>query len=182
MKTGNFTEQVFRQPKNAVRFTGERVQLSREWKIRYVRVQRPTILEIPMKYAALAAALLLAACQTQGSQANNRPVTVDGITFAEVGPGYSRDEFYATTGDQTRCLAHVAKMNPGLTPARQQSACECIRRDIADTLDEDLMIRLLDEGRGVRRPIDRVTLDDMGARLIMSVAASYRRCGVRYND
>lgn len=135
-----------------------------------------------MRFAALAAALLLAACQTQGQKVDNRPVTVDGVTFAPEAPGFTRAEFYASLSDSAPCVARVAKYNPGISTTARHTGCDCVRREMADTFDMDLIQRLLEEARGVRKPLDRATLDDMGSRVIIQGAAAYRRCGLRYND
>ena len=135
-----------------------------------------------MRKIALAAALLLAACQTATPQRNDGPVTVDGVTFGLVQPGYTRAEFYASLSDSAPCVARVAKYNPNISVAARHSGCDCVRREMADTFDMDLIQRLLEEARGIRKPIDRVTLDDMGSRVIIQGAAAYRRCGLRYND
>jgi hypothetical protein len=179
METVRFIEQPPRQPKNAVRLTSDRIQLSREWKIddgTHIIIARPTK-EPRMRFTILAAALFLAACQTQG---DSTPTTSGGLTFATVEPD-KRATLRAMIVDNRSCEANVAKTMPSANVEFARRGCECVTEAYVASVPEEIVDRHIAEARGTARTLAPWEIQNLAARVMGELRLAYARCGLRYD-
>jgi len=181
METVRFIEQPRRQPKDTVRFRRDRIQLSREWKIRYDRLQKPTIPETPMRYAVIAAALFLAACQTQAPQTDNAPVVADGITFA-LENGGDRDLLRTGISHREICMTRTRWMTEQgrIANDKRAAACDCAWNRYIDTVPDDLIERHIAEAQNRAKRLNAIEAGALVGRVETYLGQAYRHCGIQY--
>lgn len=131
-----------------------------------------------MRYAALAAALFLAACQTQTAQVDNRPVTVDGLTFAPEAP--HRRAYERILNETRGCEERNRPLLKASSEANLISVCRCIDREFADRLPEEFIRRHANELLGRPEPMTARERSNLLARADTAAAGAYEACGWRY--
>ena len=184
METVRFIEQLCRQPKDTVRFRRDRIQLSREWKIddgTHILGAGPTMEPRHMRFTILAAALFLAACQTQTPQGNNAPVVADGITFA-LENGGDRDLLRTGISHREICMTRTRWMTEQgrIADDKRAAACDCAWNRYIDTVPDDLIERHIAEAQNRAKRLNAVEAGALVGRVETYLGQAYRHCGIQY--
>ena len=133
-----------------------------------------------MKFAALAAVLFLAACQTQGN--DTAPTIGTGLTFAAVAtPEENRDTFRRNFRDVASCERHANEVNRTMTRQAVYRGCLCSIDAYASLAPDDLIARHIEEMHGNARALAANELAGLLAKMRTTAKAAYEACGMRYD-
>lgn len=134
-----------------------------------------------MRFAALAVAFILAACQpATTAQRDSGPVTVDGVTFAQVAPD-KRAILRSMITDNRTCEIRVAQTMPTMNADPARRACQCVADAYVANVPEDIVDRHIAEARGTARNLEPWEAQNLMARLVGELRLSYAKCGLRYD-
>lgn len=131
-----------------------------------------------MRFAALAAALLLAACQTQGSDVAT--VTIDGQTI-DAAEAKNRATFKRLFPSTLACEERANEINRRLTRQAVYRGCLCAIPYYAENAPAEVIARHVDEANGNARPLPADQLASLASKARDATRAAYEACGMRYD-